>query len=76
MAPFEGVIEKTGGVVINKLGYPLDLRMTGNASKVKIIKPDGRILYQEATYFETLPTNKFNYYRLYKDLSKIKKEKK
>lgn len=50
--------------------------MTGNASKVKIIKPDGRILYQEATYFETLPTNKFNYYRLYKDLSKIKKEKK
>jgi hypothetical protein len=68
------MVNISGGNDIKKTGYPTDLRDSGNASKVKIIKPGGKIIYRKPTYFESLPPTVISYYRLYHDLYNLTKK--
>ena len=56
-------------------GYPSDLRWAGRSSEVKVIKPDGSIVWEKATLFEDEPLRSKNYHRLNEDLKLRKKER-
>lgn len=51
-----------------------DTRSSGNCSDVKVISPEGKISYQKATYFESIPLRSKNFRGYYEDMKTSKKE--
>lgn len=57
-------------------GWPLDLRNSGNCGMELDIKPDGRKIEIQPTYFEQIPRNQKDFKRLNQELRAWEKQNK
>lgn len=53
-----------------------DLRLyDGQNHPVKVILPDGRVIYQDDVPFEDIPKEHISWYRLFRDIAALKRRK-